>query len=93
MTCDGADTKKYVSRRGTMSKQQVAKKGKWFTTLLLIALKDREDGKLLMCVVIIEGTQRNMSVESGIQLYSQYQYIILYRKLRKRQSISRRTNL
>ena len=49
MTCDGADTKKYVSRKGTHSKQEVAKKGKQFTTLPIVTL----NGKPLICVVII----------------------------------------
>ena len=53
---------KYVCRRGETPKINATKKSKKFTVLGLTNLR----GEAIMCVIIIEGKERNVFVESGV---------------------------
>ena len=53
---------KFVCRKGNTPKVNATKKSKKFTVLGLTTLQ----GDTLMCVVIIEGKERNVFVESGV---------------------------
>lgn len=65
MVSDGAVAgRKVVGRVGTQAKKKAAKKSKRFTVVPILALS----GEPVMCVLIVEGTERCTFIESGVDI-------------------------
>ena len=67
MTQDGhPGGRKMVGRKGDHSRRRVTKKARRYTVVPLLALT----GEAVMCVVIIDGSERNSFLESGVDVFA-----------------------
>lgn len=66
MMSDGSYAgRKVVGERGTTSRRRSTKKSKRYTIIPLVSLS----GQAVMCVLIIDGVERNSFVESGVDIF------------------------